>query len=94
MRQKKVPPSTRRYRNRVSIIYTDVSSDHWFQCSTVACRLWNVAELDSLDGTIIVLANFLLETKEQSIPLSETDFTGWMQQHREISSVLSKSTLD
>lgn len=47
-----------------------------------------------LDGTLIVLANFLLETKEQGVPLSSADFPGWFQQHREISSVLNKSTLD
>ena len=43
---------------------------------------------------MVILANFLLETKEQGIPLSQADFPGWMQQHREISSVLGKSTLD
>lgn len=43
---------------------------------------------------MIVLANFLLETKEQGVPLSSADFPAWFQQHREISSVLNKSTLD
>lgn len=47
-----------------------------------------------VDGTMIVLANFLLETKEQGVPLSSADFPAWVQQHREISSVLNKSTLD
>lgn len=56
--------------------------------------LEGVADAASLDGTMIILANFLLETKEQGIPLLQADFPGWMQQHREISSVLSKSTLD
>ncbi|KAK4685163.1 hypothetical protein P7C73_g4998, partial [Tremellales sp. Uapishka_1] len=45
-------------------------------------------------GTLIVLANFLLETKEKGIPLSQTDFPSWMAQHREIRTVLSRKTLD
>ncbi|KAK1923782.1 inositol hexakisphosphate-domain-containing protein [Papiliotrema laurentii] len=45
-------------------------------------------------GTLIVLANFLLEAKEQGLSLDETDFASWLQQHREIRSVLSRKTLD
>ena len=46
------------------------------------------------DGTMIVLANFLLENKELGIPLEQTDFPAWLQQHREIRSVLSRKTLE
>jgi hypothetical protein len=53
-----------------------------------------VADAGSIDATMVILANFLLETKEQGIPLLQADFPAWMQQHREISSVLGKSTLD
>ncbi|WVR08265.1 hypothetical protein IAU60_005312 [Kwoniella sp. DSM 27419] len=45
-------------------------------------------------GALIVLANFLLETKEQGIPLNNADFPGWFEQHREIKSVLSRKGLD
>lgn len=45
-------------------------------------------------GTLIVLANFLLEAKEAGTPLDQTDFPSWMQQHREIRTVLSRKTLD
>nr|XP_019043261.1 hypothetical protein I302_07836 [Kwoniella bestiolae CBS 10118]OCF22191.1 hypothetical protein I302_07836 [Kwoniella bestiolae CBS 10118] len=45
-------------------------------------------------GALIVLANFLLETKEQGIPLKETDFPAWFDQHREIRSILSRKGLD
>jgi hypothetical protein len=43
---------------------------------------------------MIVLANFVLESVEQGTPLGDTDFPAWMQQHREIRSVLSRKTLD
>ncbi|WWD04103.1 hypothetical protein V865_002168 [Kwoniella europaea PYCC6329] len=45
-------------------------------------------------GALIVLANFLLETKEKGIPLKETDFPAWFDQHREIRSILSRKGLD
>ncbi|RSH87875.1 uncharacterized protein EHS24_000393 [Apiotrichum porosum] len=45
-------------------------------------------------GMVIVLANFLLETKEQGTPIDEADFTRWIFQHREIRNVLSRKTLD
>jgi hypothetical protein len=35
-----------------------------------------------------------LEAKEQGLSLDETDFASWLQQHREIRSVLSRKTLD
>jgi hypothetical protein len=46
------------------------------------------------DGAIIVLANFLLETKEQGLAPDEVDFPQWLQQRREIRNVLSRKTLD
>jgi len=46
------------------------------------------------DGAIIVLANFLLETKEQGLAPDEVDFPEWLQQHREIRNVLSRKALD
>ncbi|RXK36344.1 hypothetical protein M231_06381 [Tremella mesenterica] len=45
-------------------------------------------------GAMIVLANFLLEIKDQNVSLRESDFPKWLEQHREISSVLSRKTLD
>nr|XP_031859044.1 uncharacterized protein CI109_005550 [Kwoniella shandongensis]KAA5526116.1 hypothetical protein CI109_005550 [Kwoniella shandongensis] len=45
-------------------------------------------------GALIVLANFLLETKEQGISLDEVDFPAWFEQHREIRSILSRKTLE
>lgn len=45
-------------------------------------------------GVLIVLANFLLEAKAQGTPLEDADFPGWLAQHREISNVLSRKTLD
>lgn len=50
--------------------------------------------LTHTDGMVIVLANFLLETKEQGTPIDEADFTRWIFQHREIRNVLSRKTLD
>jgi hypothetical protein len=41
-----------------------------------------------------VLANFLLETKEAGVPISKADFPAWLEQHREIRSVLSRKALD
>nr|XP_018260510.1 uncharacterized protein I303_07432 [Kwoniella dejecticola CBS 10117]OBR82668.1 hypothetical protein I303_07432 [Kwoniella dejecticola CBS 10117] len=45
-------------------------------------------------GALIVLANFLLEAKEKGIPLKDTDFPAWFDQHREIGSILSRKGLD
>ncbi|WRT69446.1 uncharacterized protein IL334_006432 [Kwoniella shivajii] len=45
-------------------------------------------------GALIVLANFLLEIKEQGIPLKDADFPAWFEQHREIRSILSRKGLD
>ncbi|WWC93062.1 uncharacterized protein L201_008027 [Kwoniella dendrophila CBS 6074] len=45
-------------------------------------------------GALIVLANFLLETKEKGISLEESDFVTWFDQHREIGSILSRKSLD
>ncbi|OCF37043.1 hypothetical protein I316_00947 [Kwoniella heveanensis BCC8398] len=45
-------------------------------------------------GALIVLANFLLEAKEQGIPLNKTNFPAWFEQHREIRSILSRKGLD
>ncbi|WVF68673.1 hypothetical protein IAT40_003444 [Kwoniella sp. CBS 6097] len=45
-------------------------------------------------GALIVLANFLLEAKEQGIPLKKTNFPAWFEQHREIRSILSRKGLD
>lgn len=41
-----------------------------------------------------MLANFLLEAKEQGVPFDEANFPEWMQQHREIRNVLSRKKLD
>lgn len=49
---------------------------------------------NALDGAIIVLANFLLETKEKGQSPDEVDFPEWLQQHREIRNVLNRTTLD
>lgn len=49
---------------------------------------------DSPDGTMIVLANFLLETKESGKAADEVDFPQWLLQHREIHNVLSRKTLE
>lgn len=46
------------------------------------------------DGALIVLANFLLEAKEQGVPFDEANFPEWMQKHREIRNVLSRRKLD
>jgi len=43
---------------------------------------------------LIVLANFLLEMKETGVAVQKADFPGWLQQHREIRSVLSRKSLD
>nr|KIR85732.1 hypothetical protein I308_03840 [Cryptococcus tetragattii IND107] len=45
-------------------------------------------------GALVVLANFLLEMKEEGIPLEKTDFPAWLEKHREIRTVLSRSTLE
>ncbi|WWC73457.1 uncharacterized protein I206_107427 [Kwoniella pini CBS 10737] len=45
-------------------------------------------------GALIVLANFLLEAKEKGIPLKDTDFPAWFDQHREIGSILCRKGLD
>ncbi|WVQ75186.1 hypothetical protein IAR50_004796 [Cryptococcus sp. DSM 104548] len=45
-------------------------------------------------GALIVLANFLLEMKAEGIPLENSDFAAWLQKHREIRTILSRSTLD
>lgn len=46
------------------------------------------------DGTLIVLANFLLEAKDRGVPLDKADFPQWLEQHREIRNVLSRKNLD
>lgn len=51
-------------------------------------------QLTTTDGTLVVLANFLLETKEKGIPMEETNFPAWMTEHREIRAILSRKTLD
>ncbi|ODO07006.1 hypothetical protein I350_04372 [Cryptococcus amylolentus CBS 6273] len=45
-------------------------------------------------GALIVLANFLLEMKAEGIPLEKSDFSTWLQKHREIRTILNRSTLD
>ncbi|OXH32476.1 hypothetical protein J008_03246 [Cryptococcus neoformans] len=45
-------------------------------------------------GALVVLANFLLEMKEEGIPLEKTDFPAWLDKHREIRTALSRSTLE
>lgn len=45
------------------------------------------------DGALIVLANFLLESKEKGVALRDTDFPSWLGAHREITNVLSRKTL-
>jgi hypothetical protein len=57
-------------------------------------RWCSEAQADMADGTLIVLANFLLENRHGGIPLDDTDFPAWMQKHREIRSVLSRRELD
>lgn len=85
MPQIQVLQSTSRCNIRVSITYTDVGDRSAIQDGSLK---------GFLDGALIVLANFLLETKEQGVPLEQTAFPAWMQQHREIRSVLSRKTLD
>lgn len=46
------------------------------------------------DGALIVLANFLLEAKEQGVPFDKANFPEWLQKHREIRNVLSRKKLD
>ncbi|ORY34932.1 inositol hexakisphosphate-domain-containing protein [Naematelia encephala] len=45
-------------------------------------------------GTLIVLANFLLEAKEEGVPFGQADFPAWMQRHSEIRAILRRSTLN
>ncbi len=66
--------------------------NYLYRC--MSCCLGDNPRLTVADGTLIVLANFLLECKEGGIPLEQTDFPAWMQQHREIRSVLSRKALD
>ena len=87
--QSRAPPNIKLYNTRVSITSTAVS-DRLVHLVDVPAILMH----DRADGALIVLASFLLETKEQGIPLERADFPSWMQQHREIRSVLSRKTLD
>lgn len=45
-------------------------------------------------GVLIVLANFLLETREQGTSLEDANFGAWIHSHREIRNVLGRTTLD
>lgn len=74
----------------MSTIYTDVSFPELISDP----RDKRVQKLIRADGTLIVLANFLLEKRHEGTALDNTDFPAWMQQHREIRSVLSRRELD
>ena len=43
-------------------------------------------------GTLIVFANYLIEMREQDGP--EVSFPAWLREHREITKLLSRRTLD
>lgn len=78
-------PNTGRYCSKLPTTYTDVSC-------LLPPRITSAHRF--LDGTLIVLTNFLLETKEAGTPLEQSDFPSWLEKHREIRSVLSRKTLE
>jgi len=43
-------------------------------------------------GTLIVFANYLIESKAQ--PAQETTFPDWLREHREITKLLGRRSLD
>lgn len=42
-------------------------------------------------GTLIVLANYLIETKESNLDVT---FSTWLLEHREITKLLGRTSLD
>jgi hypothetical protein len=84
MRERKLEAAeTRQYRSQL------------FVCSSLLCvTWWTIANLKTYRyryGTLIVFANYLIEIKEGK---NEATFPEWLREHREITKLLGRRSLD